>query len=126
MQQIRHPTAPFSPRLPRLWNISVILLMKGVRQMNKEELEVGSVYEVDGRHFNVGVWTGEDFRGPAVEFKHIVFRHERHYDDGLPDGTCKPLRKLNDIQLKPPYDGMNLLKLMKILDDELLERRNDG
>jgi len=98
--------------------------MKGVQLIDKKDLEVGSLYEVEGLLFDVAIWTGSTFRGPATEYKTINFREEDHYSDGLPNGTCKPVRKLSNIVLRYPFDGMNLLSLMKILNDEIVDRKN--
>lgn len=90
--------------------------------LEKIKLNKGHLYEVVGLDFNVAIWTGEDFRGPALEYKHLLFKHEKHYEDGLPGGTCKPIQELTSSPLVEPYDGINLLKSLRALHDVLVDK----
>jgi hypothetical protein len=72
------------------------------------------VYEVQARNFGIGIYDGEgNFYG--ARYKHdpdpYLFA-ERHWDQGAPSGTAKPVRKIEQL---PP-------KLIKHLDKYLENR----
>ena len=86
--------------------------------LDQDKLEVGSIYLVSALNFSVAIWTGKAFKGPTVEYKVLKFTEELPYWEGLPNGTCTPLEKISVTdKLVPPFDGMNLLKVMKTLND---------
>jgi hypothetical protein len=85
----------------------------------KKDLEKGFVYEVAAPNFNVAVWTGEKFRGPALVNGKMKFVEQQHYEDGLPFGVCSPIKKLSTVPLKAPFDGANLLIVFRSLSELL-------
>lgn len=87
--------------------------------LSKTEMKKGFIYEVASSSFNAAVWTGEFFRGPTIANNKLKFAEEAHYEDGLPYGTCSPIREISSEPLKYPYDGHNLLILFRTLSDVL-------
>lgn len=90
--------------------------------MKKENLIIGAIYEVSALGFSVAIWTGEDFKGPARGFGKLYFTQEQPYWNGLPFGTCTPIRRLGELKVLKPFDGTNLLAVMNALDEVIVER----
>ena len=57
--------------------------------MKKRNLKAGRFYIVEGRNFNLAVWTGEVFVGEYVGIECA----EYHVDDV--HGTCTPIREFD-------------------------------
>lgn len=92
--------------------------------MEKEELITGAIYEVSALSFSVAMWTGETFRGPTREYGKIYFVEEQGYWEGLPFGTVRPIRRLGELTVLRPYDGVNLLAALEALNDVILEKES--
>ena len=88
--------------------------------MKKEDLVIGGIYEVSALGFSVAVWTGDCFRGPAKSYGKINFSEERPYWEGLPFGTCKPIKRIGELKVSKPFDGSDLLAVMNALDEVVL------
>ena len=58
----------------------------------KHELIVGKQYECDARNFTIGTWNGKEFEYMRSEFGSTFMDTEKHWDDGAPYGTVKPLK----------------------------------
>jgi len=63
----------------------------------KNKLEIGEIYHVDGRNFNMAFWSGTVFEGIRHKFGSSFMSPEYHWDDGPPYGTCVPLSKIERI-----------------------------
>lgn len=87
-----------------------------MNKIEKDDLVKGGIYVVQARMFNIAMWTGEMFRGPAVMYGKLVFWEEGHYSDGLPFGTCTPLRWLNRATVKT-FEGASLLAALAATDE---------
>lgn len=62
-----------------------------------EDLDVGAIYEVEGRNFKKAVWDGTHFLGFREKFGHIFMDKEIHYDEDIKLGTVKPIKKIGDL-----------------------------
>jgi hypothetical protein len=62
--------------------------------LKRDELEVGATYKVEARNFYEAVWNGSVFKGTRVKFGDRFGAVEYHWDDGVPNGTVKPLNKI--------------------------------
>lgn len=83
--------------------------------MRKEDLVTGGIYAVSGPKFNVAVWTGKVFKGPAVVAGRLEFTTDGDYSDGLPLGSTTATRLLS-LGVQAPFDGSNFLAAMAALD----------
>lgn len=110
----------FAPLFLNL-NVAIIYIGKkaGNDLLQKTELKKGFIYEVAASNFNAAIWTGETFLGPALINKELKFVEESHYDDGLPQGTCSPIKEISTKPLRYPVDGYNLLVILRTLSDNL-------
>ncbi len=61
----------------------------------KKDLEEGMAYIVHARDFHIAIWDGEEFHGIRIAFGRSSMSTELHWDDGPPNGTVKPKRKMN-------------------------------
>lgn len=87
--------------------------------MEKEDLIRGAIYEVSAIGFNVAIWTGEAFKGPAKAFGKVYFAEEKPYWEGLPFGTSRPIKRIGELTINKPFDGSNLLAVMNALDEAI-------
>ena len=62
----------------------------------KKNLRVGVDYYCLARNFTIGRWNGEDFDYERQKFGKRFPDTEKHWDEGAPYGTVKPLAKLNE------------------------------
>lgn len=60
----------------------------------QEEMVTDAWYFCRGRNFTVAQWTGTEFRGERTKFRKVFWATEKHWDDGVPWGTVKPLVRL--------------------------------
>jgi hypothetical protein len=61
----------------------------------KDELVFGETYLCEARNFQYGMWDGEQFVYHRRKFGNVFIDHEYHYDDDAPNGTVKPLKKVD-------------------------------
>ena len=92
----------------------------------KKDLKLGGIYAVDCPRFNVGIWTGTEFKGPSIVDDQLVFVLCAHFSDGLPFGLATPTQKIGQADIKYPYDGYNLLVAMAALDEFIFETKQSG
>ena len=57
----------------------------------KDDLVPGETYLCNARNFKEGVWNGHVFEYMRTKFTRVFLDTERHYDEGPPHGTVKPL-----------------------------------
>lgn len=88
--------------------------------IEKEDLKEGHLYRVSGLALDIGIWTGEKFRGPHIEYKVLKFREEDPYWVGLPKGICTPISEISEYKFNKPWDGINLLYALQIIRDNVL------
>jgi len=61
--------------------------------INKEALEKGHYYECKARGFRLGMWDGEKFLYIRNKYGKYFLDTAKHWDEGAPYGTVKPLKK---------------------------------
>ena len=89
--------------------------------MDPSDLVVGAVYRVSSPYLEVAIWTGEDFIGPELaDSGKLQSRHELHYQEGLPFGTCKPIERVGSYVVRPPMEGYNLMVVLEAFEDFIL------
>ncbi len=64
--------------------------------IKKEDLKRGSVYLCKARNFTEGLWTGSSFLYMREKFGSTFPDTEKHWDDGAPFGTVKPIKEIID------------------------------
>lgn len=63
------------------------------KYLKQDELELGEIYKIRARNFDIGRYTEKGFEGIRVKFRYTFMDEEDHWDTGPPHGTVKPLRK---------------------------------
>ena len=77
-----------------------------------ESLIVGGIYVCSARFFNIGFWTGTDFRGVKYEGNGWRIVSERPWEEGLPLGTACAIIPLNTKVPLRSFDGMDVVSLL--------------
>ena len=76
------------------------------------ELIIGGIYLCRARFFNIGFWTGTEFRGVHFEYGNWVIVSEHPWEEGLPLGTAAALQPLNTIHPLNAFDGNDIIALL--------------
>lgn len=90
--------------------------------LNKDELVVNGVYLVDARNYSVAIWDGEKFLGPSLTAGHLELVPEWDYSEGYPRGTATATRKLEPLNILPPY-GMGVVTILELFSQYILENQ---
>jgi hypothetical protein len=77
-----------------------------------ENLVVGGIYVCRARFFNIGFWTGTEFRGVKNEYDQWTIVSERPWEDGLPLGTACAVTPLNTKVPLRAFDGGDVVALL--------------
>lgn len=56
-----------------------------------KDLEIGRAYYVEARNFEYAIWDGDSFVGVRYKMGSYFTDTEKHWDEGAPHGTVKPL-----------------------------------
>jgi hypothetical protein len=70
-----------------------------------DHLTIGAIYEIQGRWFPIGIWTGTGFIGCKETYGTFALAQEFHYETGSPDGTAFAVRRLGQFVAPSPWDG---------------------
>jgi hypothetical protein len=92
--------------------------------LSVDDLEIGAVYLVSSPHLEVAIWTGEEFVGPASLLPgQLEARTEKHYEFGLPFGTCTPRERVGSYTMAPPFNGRNLMIALEAFSEHILTNK---
>lgn len=67
-----------------------------VEYLKREDLVEGKRYYCLARNFRVGTWNGKEFEYERVKFNMKFPDTEKHWDEGAPYGTVKPLALMKE------------------------------
>lgn len=81
-------------QVPNKYQEAVKRCIETGEYIKKEDLKHGSAYAVRARNFDVAIWDGEKFQGLRFKFGDWYMDDEKHWDEGAPFGTVKPLYEL--------------------------------
>mgnify|MGYP000001558204 CR=1 FL=1 len=85
--------------------------------LNKDELVVGGIYQVDARNYFAAIWDGEKFLGPSRIDGNWELVPEWHYSDGYPRGTVTSARKIGPLNITINTYGGNFIALLAALSE---------
>lgn len=89
------------------------------------ELELGAIYEINGRNFVIGVWTGgEGFMGIITQYGKEVLGYEQHYDRGSPIGTAQAVRRIGSYICPAPWGNETLMACLDAAEHLWFELRD--
>jgi hypothetical protein len=61
------------------------------------ELQIGGIYKLRGRNFDLGVWEGHAFIGIRHKCGHTYLDRELHHDSDPNFGTAFPTEKVGQV-----------------------------